>query len=87
MVTEIFKKEIIKILSEAKKQGLSYIDLVSGDIHRKVGGYPSNNHRMPSCCKAMYSLMKPGDEVLYAPQKGKGATLKIRYYINEEREG
>lgn len=67
--------------SEAKEQGLSYIELVSGDIHRKVGGYPSRNHQMPICCDAMYSLMKPGDEVLYAPQKGKGATLKIRYNL------
>ncbi|MDR2590443.1 MAG: hypothetical protein LBC71_05605 [Oscillospiraceae bacterium] len=57
-----------------------YIDLVSGDIHRAVGGYPSKNHRMPICCEVMYSRMRSNDIILYAPPKGKGATLKIRYY-------
>ena len=62
----------------------NYIDLVSGDIHRAVGGYPSSNHRMPVCCDVMYSRMRKNDVVLSAPPKGKGATLRIRYY-NQNR--
>lgn len=57
-----------------------HIDLISGNIHRAVGGYPGSNHRMPVCCEVMYDRIKGDDEVIVAPPKGKGATLKIRYY-------
>ena len=58
------------------------VDLTSGDVHRVVGGYPAEkgNHRMPVCCDVMYEAMRGDDEVLSRPPKGKGATLKIRYY-------
>jgi len=36
---------------------------------------------MPSCCGAMYAEQRSGDEVLYAPPKGKGPKLKIRYML------
>lgn len=57
-----------------------FIDLVSGDVHRKIGGYPSANHRMPVCCSVMYGRMRGDDRVISAPEKGKGATLQIRYF-------
>lgn len=57
-----------------------FIDLTSGDIHRELGGYPGNNHRIPVCCDTMRELMLVDDEVLESPPKGNGATLKIRYY-------
>ncbi len=57
-----------------------YLELVSGDIHRAVGGYPSNNHRMPICCKVMRAYMKGDDLVISEPPKKQGATLAIRYY-------
>lgn len=57
-----------------------YIDLTSGDIHRELGEYPGRNHRIPSCCNVMMSLMKKNDIILTQPRKGKGATLTIRYY-------
>lgn len=76
-----FVKEIMKIQQVAKDEGAAYIDIVSGDVHRKLGGYPSTNHAMPTCCDAMYELMKPGDEIIEAPPKGKGATVKVRYYL------
>ncbi|MFA7098268.1 MAG: HNH endonuclease [Gammaproteobacteria bacterium] len=68
------------ILSKIKNMNSEYVDLVSGDIHREVGGYPGSNHRMPSCCNAIRDIMYNDDEVLYSPKKGNGATLKIRYY-------
>jgi len=68
------------ILEKLENMEDRYIDLVSGDIHRELGGYPGPDHRMPSCCNAMRELMKNDDEVLYSPKKGNGATLKIRYY-------
>ncbi len=77
-----FKNEITRLINEAKEQGLPYVDIVSGDVHRSVGGYPSKNHSMPLCCDVMYSMKRSKDEILHAPAKGKGATLTIRYYIS-----
>lgn len=71
-------KELISAKIEAMKG--DYIELVSGDIHREIGGYPGANHRMPTCCNAMRDLMSNDDEIVYSPKKGNGATLKIRYY-------
>lgn len=76
-----FEKLIRQKFDSAIKQGKDYVDIVSGDIHRELGGYPGKNHRMPCCCTVMYSLMKNDDIVIYAPKKGKGATLKIRYKL------
>lgn len=77
MTKEAFEEYIDSQISQMKG---SYIDLVSGDVHRKVGGYPSNNHRMPMCCDVMYSRMRADDMVISSPPKGKGATLRIRYF-------
>jgi hypothetical protein len=49
-------------ISGSERGGVRHIDINSGDLHRKLGGYP-------------------GDEVLAAPPKGKGATLTIRYVL------
>lgn len=57
-----------------------YVDLVSGDIHKAVGGFPSSNHRMPTCCAIMYKKMCGDDKVLEAPPSGKGSRVRIRYY-------
>lgn len=81
MTADDFREEINGMIKKAREGKLSFIDITSGDVHRKVGGYPSRDHRMASCCDVMYSLMKTKDEILYAPPKGKGATLKIRYYL------
>ncbi|WP_157721811.1 VOC family protein [Tumebacillus avium] len=79
--SETFKKKIEEIMEEARSAGKESVDICAGDVHSMVGGYPSSNHRMASCCEVMYSMQKPTDEVLYAPPKGKGATLRIRYYL------
>lgn len=72
-----FKKEILRRI-----EGMSgeYIDIVSGNVHRAVGGYPSTNHRMPTCCAVMRELMRGDDMVVSEPPSGKGATLCIRYF-------
>ncbi|URJ45189.1 hypothetical protein MF628_004974 [Paenibacillus polymyxa] len=77
-----FKKEIQHQIDVARSNGAKYIDINSGEVHRKLGGYPGKDgkHAMPSCCNAMYSLKKSTDEILRAPHKGKGATLRIRYF-------
>ena len=79
-----FKNEIEKTKYNAKLEGKAYVDILSGDLHKSLGGYPARNHRMASCCQVMYQMMKSSDEVLTAPPKGKGATLKIRYYLDND---
>jgi len=65
----------------AFERGASFIDIVSGDVHRTVGGYPGRSHRMPTVCKVMRDLSRTSDPVIQSPPKGNGATPKIRYRI------
>ena len=76
-----FEIALQRLLAMAQKENKPYLDVVSGDLHRMVGGYPGVQHRMPSCCTVMIKAMNSGDERLSSPPKGKGATLKIRYYL------
>ncbi|NLM43731.1 MAG: hypothetical protein GX201_06920 [Clostridiales bacterium] len=76
-----FAEVLKEILEKAKIEGKDYIDVESGYLHRLVGGYPGRNHKMPLCCRVMRSFMNKGDIILYSPPSGKGATLKIRYYL------
>lgn len=59
------------------------MDVNAGELHRRVGGYPGSNHRMPVSCEVMRSAMgsDAGDIVLSQPPKGDGATLTIRYVL------
>lgn len=74
---EIFENEIKRLMEDAKINGKKEITIVSGDIHRLVGGYPGKNHRMPVCCK----VMRSGDEILFQTPEGQSSTLKIKYYL------
>ena len=76
-----FRSFIAASFAEAKNAGQTSITLKSGDVHRQLGGYPSKNHQIPSCCNAMIEAMKGSDNILRQPLKGKGATLMIRYRI------
>jgi hypothetical protein len=81
------KNDFINAIQELKIQsrtkGFRYIEILSSDLHRKLGHYPGPNHRMPSCCEAMYDLMEEhkGDLIVTKPPNGRGANLKIRYYL------
>ena len=75
-----FVEALTARLQTAQKSGRTFLDVVSGDLHREVGGYPERN-RMPVCCSVMEREMGPGDRRVYAPPKGKGATLTIRYRL------
>jgi len=79
--TKDFESALRSLLATAQEEGKPHLDVVSGDLHRMVGGYPGSQHRMPSCCDVMRNAKKPGDEMLNSPLKGKGATLKVRYYL------
>ena len=81
MNTDDFRAELIAQLGAAEQRGLPYIDINSGELHRKLGGYPGHDHRMPMCCEAMYQERGAGDEIMSAPPKGHGASVTIRYKL------
>ena len=74
-----FRRILTKYFRETEDKRQDSITLESGQVHRRVGGYPGGSHSMPTCCSVMRKLMQEGDELLYAPPSGKGASLKIRY--------
>ena len=76
-----FQNELDRIFRLAQNQGKSYLDVKSGDLHRRVGGYPRHNHRMPVCCEVMRRNMGVGDQIVQEPPSGQGATLIIRYQL------
>lgn len=80
--TEVFEKELTKILNNAKETGKEYIDITSKELHTIVGGYPGKKHAMPSCCNVMRKMMKNKDFIKNQPPKGNGASLEIRYYMD-----
>ena len=60
--TEDFRQVLQRSLDDAQRQGKEFLIVTAGDLHRRVGGYPGPNHRMPACCGAMRSLMRDGDQ-------------------------
>jgi 5-methylcytosine-specific restriction protein A len=77
-----FQSELDKIFQAAQKKSASFVIVISGDLHRRVGGYPgAKTHRMPICCKVMRENMKSGDIILQAPPKGNGASLEVKYIL------
>ena len=78
---EMFEDEIIKLKEQARRLNLTNIEINSGELHRKLGGYPGKNHRMPVCCHAMRKMMREGDVIISQPPKGNGASLTIRYFL------
>ena len=76
-----FQSELRSLLREAESRSLPHLEINSGQLHRKLGGYPGTKAQMPSCCLAMYHEQKAGDEVISRPPKGKGASLTIRYQL------
>lgn len=82
--TEDFQNALDEIFNKYEGEGKTFIVVQTGGLHRQVGGYPGENHRMPLCCEVMRKNMKPelGDEILPdGPAKGDGASLRIRYNL------
>lgn len=77
----VFQAVLDALFEEATHVGKSHLDVVAGELHRQVGGYPGHNHRIPMCCGAMRRLLSDGDTILHSPPSGSGASLAIRYCI------
>jgi hypothetical protein len=76
-----FHDELMAQIGSAQQRGAPHVEINSGELHRKVGGYPGTGHRMPMCCDAMYAEKRFGDETVCSPKRGKGASLTIRYLL------
>lgn len=79
--TDEFTRELRSLLVASEQMGLSAVELTAGALHRRVGGYPRTDHRMPSCCGAMRKAMSYKDIVVSEPEQGAGASLRIRYQL------
>ena len=79
--TNEFSKALDRILSGASEMGLVAVEVRSGNLHRVVGGYPGNDHRMPACCNAMRKGMNASDSIVEKPPKENGANLIVRYAL------
>lgn len=78
--TDDFRAELNARIERAGRLGRAHIDVNAGELHRALGGYPSPEHAMPSCCNVMRERFDPAvDEILAEPPSGRGASLSIRY--------
>jgi len=81
--SEDFKTELYRMMNKALFEGKTTAEINAGDLHRRVGGYPGPNHRIPVCCVVMLAAFAPaaGDVILEEPLSGQGANLTIRYVL------
>ena len=79
--TQQFRDALLELLQKAETLGFVAADVNSGQLHRRVGGYPGQDHKMPICCEVMYSEMNPSDEIVAQPDSGKGASVVVRYKL------
>ncbi len=73
-----FQNHLNDILLSAQNKGFHFVDVKSGDLHKRVGAH---SHRMPMCCSVMKNNMRTGDKILHEPPSGQGASLIIRYIL------
>lgn len=78
---EEFSGELHSLLKKAEECGFVAVDVNAGNLHRRVGGYPGNDHRMPLCCEAIYSEMGSSDKIVEKPDSGKGASVTVRFAL------
>lgn len=78
-----FRMEIYRMMNEAFLGCRKFAEINAGELHRRVGGYPGRNHRMPVCCEVMRAALAPdvGDLIIEEPRGGQGASLTIRYVL------
>lgn len=76
-----FRDELRSRLRAGRLRNLPYVDINAGELHRQLGGYPGNSHRMPNCCQVMQAQRQTGDTVISSPLSGMGASLTIRYRL------
>jgi hypothetical protein len=78
---EDFRQALLGFLFEAGQDGRSQVDVSAEQLHRALGGYPGESHRIPICCSVMRTCMRSGDSILQSPPSGSGPSLTIRFVL------
>lgn len=82
MTADDFRAGLVAILARGQRQGRPHVEVNAGEFHRVMGGYPARgDHRMPVVCQLMREQQRPGDEIVFEPPGGAGASLTIRYNL------
>lgn len=76
-----FRSELLRQLAEAQRSGKPWLDVNSGELHRKVGAYPGAHHRMPMCCNVMRQLQRQPNDIVISAKNTDGAKFTIRYEL------
>ena len=76
-LTDSIREYIISRLNQAKEDGITSIDLKSGDIHKSL----KLENRMPPVCNAMVSLGVYRFEIIHDTPSGASSTKVVRYYL------
>jgi hypothetical protein len=78
-----FKRELLHLFYDAFKANKPTVEISAGDLHRRVGGYPGADHRMPACCSVMRNAIdeQAGDMIVSSPPSGQGASFAVRYVL------
>ena len=76
--TDTFRMALQRVLDESPGD---FVDVNAKELYAKVGGGKGKDYRMPECCHAMKSAMKPGDEKQAGPPSWQGAKLTIQYIL------
>ncbi|MGA2990466.1 MAG: hypothetical protein ABSD88_08315 [Candidatus Korobacteraceae bacterium] len=80
-LAEDFRQALLGFLFEAEKDGRSHVDVSAAQLHRALGGYPGEKHRIPICCSVMRTSMRQGDSIVQSPPSGTGPGLTIRFVL------
>jgi hypothetical protein len=83
--TDEFRAALLGMLDHASGSKEDFLDVNAGQLHRRVGGYPGSDHRMPICCDVMRTTTRDGDSIVDGPPKGVGASLTVRYLLPRSR--
>jgi 5-methylcytosine-specific restriction protein A len=72
-------------IERAQRQGRQHVEINAGELHRTVGGYPSESgapHRMPLCCSVMRDELERGNaEIVHQADSGQGSSFTVRYLL------
>ena len=79
--TEAFRQQLRTRLGRAANEGLAFLDVNAGELHRDLGGGSGRNGRMVPCCNVMHEALRLGDEVLQTSPSGLTSRLTIRYRL------
>jgi len=82
LTADDFREKFESIFSFCNENGIEEIVINAGKLHRAMGDYPDpQEHRMATLSTVMRSIMEGKDREVTSPQKGKGASLSIRYSL------